>query len=183
MQKNAKRTILYIFGMQKNPILFATESERHIVWVRKMNNKIIFNSMMPEEQYGKCKKEDVRLSDSMLTEQAPQSLQTLQSLQNVQNMQSASLILTPLDQWHDNYEVMEMFHISQRTLQTLRSNGKLPFAKMGGRCYYKESDLQKLLEDSYRDSRMKPIPESCKKQPQNSCYKNGDIEKGGTPCL
>lgn len=180
MQKNAKRAILYIFGMQKNPILFATESERHIVWVRNMQKKSIFNSMMPEEQYGKCKKENVRPSGPMLTEQTPQSLQTLQGLQN---MQSVSPILTPLDQWHDNYEVMEMFHISQRTLQTLRSNGKLPFAKMGGRCYYKESDLQKLLEDSYRDSRMKPIPESCKKQPQNSSYENGDVEKGGTPCL
>lgn len=78
-------------------------------------------------------------------------MQTMQSQEN----QEVTEQLTPLSEWHDNYEVMEMFHISARTLQTLRSNGKLPFAKMGGRCYYKESDLQRLMEESYRDSRMK----------------------------
>ena len=82
---------------------------------------------------------------------APQGLQTLQSQEN----QEVTEQLTPLSEWNDNYEVMEMFHISARTLQTLRSNGKLPFAKMGGRCYYKESDLQRLMDESYRDSRMK----------------------------
>lgn len=94
---------------------------------------------------------------------APQGLQTLQPMQNMQTMQSQDSLdsqemtelLTPLSEWHDNYEVMEMFHISARPLQTLRSNGKLPFAKMGGRCYYKEQDLQRLMDESYRDSRMK----------------------------
>lgn len=105
------------------------------------------------------------------------SLQPLQSLQGLQNVQSVQTTLTPLDKWHDNFEVMNMFHISQRTLQTLRSNGKLPFAKMGGRCYYKESDLQRLLEDSYRDSRIKPMPASTTKE----TAKKGD-EKGGTAC-
>lgn len=116
-----------------------------------------------------------------LSMQPLQSLQGLQNVQNVQNVQSTQAVqvptLTPLDQWHDNYEVMEMFHISQRTLQTLRSNGKLPFAKMGGRCYYKESDLQRLMEESYRDSRVKPMPKdkvmSKAEQP---------AKKGGTPC-
>jgi len=88
---------------------------------------------------------------------APQGLQTLQPMQTMQSQENQEVTeqLTPLSEWHDNYEVMEMFHISTRTLQTLRSNGKLPFAKMGGRCYYKESDLQRLMEESYRDSRMK----------------------------
>ena len=104
-----------------------------------------------------------------------QSLQSLQGLQGLQNVQT----LTPLDQWHDNFEVMEMFHISQRTLQTLRSNGKLPFAKMGGRCYYKESDLQRLMEDSYRDSRINPMPSS----PDKKTATEVKVEKGGKPWL
>ena len=91
---------------------------------------------------------------------APQGLQTLQPMQTMQSQGSQEVTeqLTPLSEWHDNYEVMEMFHISARTLQTLRSNGKLPFAKMGGRCYYKERDLQRLMDESYRDSRIKPMP-------------------------
>lgn len=110
-----------------------------------------------------------------------QPLQSLQGLQNVQSVQSTQAVqaptLTPLEQWHDNYEVMEMFHISQRTLQTLRSNGKLPFAKMGGRCYYKESDLQRLMEESYRDSRVKPMPKD-KVMPKTE----QPAKEGGTPC-
>lgn len=112
------------------------------------------------------KKELLSLEHANTGMHAPQGLQTLQPMQNMQTMQGQESQkgqegqkmaeqLTPLSEWHDNYEVMEMFHISARTLQTLRSNGKLPFAKMGGRCYYKESDLQRLMEESYRDSRMK----------------------------
>jgi len=163
MQKNAKRAFHTIVEMQINLNLFATESSRHIVRVRNVKKNIIKHSMKPEKQYGSCKKENTCLQPM----QSLQGLQNVQSMQGVQDTQSqkAAQALTPLIQWHDNYEVMEMFHISQRTLQTLRSNGKLPFAKMGGRCYYKESDLQRLLEDSYRDSRIKPMP------------------KGGEPCL
>ena len=110
---------------------------------------------------------------------APQGLQTLQPMQTMQSQGSQEVTeqLTPLSEWHDNYEVMEMFHISARTLQTLRSNGKLPFAKMGGRCYYKESDLQRLMEESYRDSRVKPMPKD-KVMPKAE----QPAKEGGTPC-
>lgn len=136
--------------------------------------------MKPEVQYGSCKE-----GACLQPLQSLQGLQNVQSMQGISNAQSvqasqsqeAAQALTPLTQWHDNYEVMEMFHISQRTLQTLRSNGKLPFAKMGGRCYYKESDLQRLLEDSYRDSRIKPMPVSLEKNPTTG----NQEEKGGKP--
>ena len=111
-----------------------------------------------------------------------QPLQSLQGLQNVQSVQSTQAVqaptLTPLDQWHDNYEVMEIFHISARTLQTLRSNGKLPFAKMGGRCYYKERDLQRLMDESYRDSRIKPMPKDEEEGKMQTPIIN-KVEKGG----
>ena len=83
------------------------------------------------------KKELLSLEHASTGMHAPQGLQTLQPMQNMQNVQGQKSQegqkmaeqLTPLSEWHDNYEVMEMFHISARTLQTLRSNGKLPFAK------------------------------------------------------
>ena len=115
---------------------------------------------------------------------APQGLQTLQPMQTMQGQdsldsQEAAEQLTPLSEWHDNYEVMEMFHISARTLQTLRSNGKLPFAKMGGRCYYKERDLQRLMDESYRDSRIKPMPKDEEEGKMQTPIIN-KVEKGGT---
>ena len=115
---------------------------------------------------------------------APQGLQTLQPMQTMQSQdsldsQEATELLTPLSEWHDNYEVMEMFHISARTLQTLRSNGKLPFTKMGGRCYYKERDLQRLMDESYRDSRIKPMPKDEEEGKMQTPIIN-KVEKGGT---
>ena len=115
---------------------------------------------------------------------APQGLQTLQPMQTMQGQdsldsQEAAEQLTPLSEWHDNYEVMEMFHISARTLQTLRSNGNLPFAKMGGRCYYKERDLQRLMDESYRDSRIKPMPKDEEEGKMQTPIIN-KVEKGGT---
>lgn len=107
----------------------------------------------------------------------PQGLQTLQPMQTMQGQEMTEQ-LTPLSEWHDNYEVMEMFHISARTLQTLRSNGKLPFAKMGGRCYYKERDLQRLMDESYRDSRIKPMPDDEEKGKMQTPIIN-KVEKGG----
>ena len=135
-----------------------------------------FKSMMLEEQYGTCKHANTGMH-------APQGLQTLQPMQTMQSQdsldsQEATELLTPLSEWHDNYEVMEMFHISARTLQTLRSNGKLPFAKMGGRCYYKERDLQRLMDESYRDSRIKPMPKDEEEGKMQTPIIN-KVEKGG----
>lgn len=131
---------------------------------------------MLEEQYGTCKHANTGMH-------APQGLQTLQPMQTMQSQdsldsQEATELLTPLSEWHDNYEVMEMFHISARTLQTLRSNGKLPFAKMGGRCYYKERDLQRLMDESYRDSRIKPMPKDEEEGKMQTPIIN-KVEKGG----
>ena len=104
-------------------------------------------------------------------------MQTMQGQDSLDSQEAAEQ-LTPLSEWHDNYEVMEMFHISARTLQTLRSNGKLPFAKMGGRCYYKERDLQRLMDESYRDSRIKPMPKDEEEGKMQTPIIN-KVEKGG----
>ena len=42
-------------------------------------------------------------------------------------MNAGVLEIEPLEDWIDNQDVMQLLHISQRTLQTLRSNGTLPF--------------------------------------------------------
>jgi AraC-like DNA-binding protein len=51
--------------------------------------------------------------------------------------------------WLDNQDVMQVLHISPRTLQTLRSNGTLPFSRIKGKFYYKVSDLEALLNSNY----------------------------------
>jgi hypothetical protein len=54
-----------------------------------------------------------------------------------------------LEDWLDNQDVMQVLHISPRTLQTLRSNGILPFSRIGNKLYYRRFDIQKLLSNNY----------------------------------
>ena len=63
--------------------------------------------------------------------------------------QQESDSLTSLAQWMDNSDVMRALNISQRTLQTLRSNGTLPYSQIGGKLYYKRADIETLLDRNY----------------------------------
>lgn len=56
---------------------------------------------------------------------------------------------TPLSDWLDNQDVMQALHVSPRTLQTLRSNGLLPFSRIGNKLYYRRQDIIKILSDNY----------------------------------
>ena len=55
------------------------------------------------------------------------------------------------DTWLDNQEVMELLKISPRTLQNFRDNKVVPFSKVGGKIYYKASDVEQLLKDNYHE--------------------------------
>lgn len=48
-----------------------------------------------------------------------------------------------------NNEVSDMLHISQRTLQDWRDNGRIAYLQISGKVLYKEGDVRKLLEDNY----------------------------------
>ncbi|TXK45721.1 helix-turn-helix domain-containing protein [Pontibacter qinzhouensis] len=43
-------------------------------------------------------------------------------------------------------EVRKLLKISPATLQSLRINGTLPFSKIGGTIYYRQEDIEKLME-------------------------------------
>lgn len=54
-----------------------------------------------------------------------------------------------LEDWLDNQDVMQALHISPRTLQTLRSNGILPFSRIGNKLFYRRQDIIRILSDNY----------------------------------
>ena len=54
-----------------------------------------------------------------------------------------------LNDWIDSQDVMQALHISPRTLQTLRSNGILPYSRIGNKIYYLRKDITKILSDNY----------------------------------
>lgn len=49
-------------------------------------------------------------------------------------------------QWLKSFEVRKLLKISPGTLQNLRINGTLRFTRVGSIMYYKQEDINKLLE-------------------------------------
>ncbi len=47
-------------------------------------------------------------------------------------------------------ELSERLKISRRALQEYRNEGKIPYYQIGAKVLYKESDIEKILKDSYR---------------------------------
>ena len=62
---------------------------------------------------------------------------------------------TPLADWLDSQDVMQALHISPRTLQTLRTNGTLPYSRIGIKIYYLRRDMLKILSDNYTMNKIK----------------------------
>ncbi|MDU1889148.1 MAG: helix-turn-helix domain-containing protein [Dysgonomonas sp.] len=50
----------------------------------------------------------------------------------------------------DSSDVCRALGISKRTLQTWRNNGKMPYSMLGGKVYYREEDINKLLEEGMK---------------------------------
>ena len=52
----------------------------------------------------------------------------------------------PVKRWLKSFEVKELLHISTGTLHNLRTNGTLPFTKIGGVVFYDMIAVEKILE-------------------------------------
>ncbi|NCA77069.1 MAG: DNA-binding protein [Alphaproteobacteria bacterium] len=52
--------------------------------------------------------------------------------------------------WLDHQDVCRRLKISKRTLDHYREMGFLPYSKLGGKVYYRESDLNEYLEKHIR---------------------------------
>lgn len=48
-----------------------------------------------------------------------------------------------------NNDVANMLHISLRTLQDWRDNGRIAYIQISGKVLYKESDVRRLLDENY----------------------------------
>ncbi len=51
------------------------------------------------------------------------------------------------EKWVDSGEVCRFLKISDRTLQRLRTNGKVTCSNLGGKYYYQIGQIKKLLKD------------------------------------
>ena len=47
-------------------------------------------------------------------------------------------------------DVSQRLRISRRTLQDYRNDGRISYVMLGGKVLYRESDLERMLDDAYR---------------------------------
>jgi hypothetical protein len=52
----------------------------------------------------------------------------------------------PIKRWLKSFEVKELLHISTGTLHNLRTNGTLPYTKIGGVVFYDMIAVEQILE-------------------------------------
>ena len=53
------------------------------------------------------------------------------------------------NKWLSSEEICRLLMISKRTLQSYRDRGILPFAQVGRKIYYKDSDIDEYLNQHY----------------------------------
>lgn len=51
--------------------------------------------------------------------------------------------------WLDGQDVMQLLHISKRSLQSLRDTNTLPYSRINGKIYYNLDDIEGLLQSNY----------------------------------
>jgi len=84
----------------------------------------------------------------------PANIITIEDLENfrlslltdLQNTLSQNQFV-PTRKWLKSHQVRKLLTLSPGTLQNLRVNGTLPFAKIGGVIFYDYEDIKKMIED------------------------------------
>ena len=94
--------------------------------------------------------------EDVILERNPQMIalfQTMESLLvDIENMAGNSRQILNGERFMTDKQLADVLKISRRTLQDYRTNGILSYYLLGGKVLYKESDVQKLLEDNYYPS-------------------------------
>ena len=55
------------------------------------------------------------------------------------------------EHFYTDEQLSKKLKLSRRSLQDYRNEGRIPHIKLGGKILYRSSDIEKLLEEGYRD--------------------------------
>jgi len=59
------------------------------------------------------------------------------------------------ENWLDNQDACRILKVGTRTLQNYRDNGTLPYSNLGGKVFYKASDIEAVLDSNYKVKKQK----------------------------
>lgn len=95
------------------------------------------------------------MGNDVITNKSEQVVGFLTSLERMLNSIEAVLkIRKPLlngEHYISDAELSKRLKISRRSLQEYRSAGKIPYYQFGHRILYKESEIQKMLDDGFKE--------------------------------
>ena len=87
------------------------------------------------------------------TDERPESLlRTLEQME--QDLDRCIGALRPTlggERYLTDRELSERLKISRRSLQDYRNQGRIPYIKLGGKILYRSSDIERMLEEGYRN--------------------------------
>ena len=93
------------------------------------------------------------LKNELITLRTDGMLNAMKSMMDIEKLfDSVTSNYRPLlngERYLSDVEVSHRLKISRRTLQDYRDSGIVPYIKLGGKGLYRESDLEKLLEECY----------------------------------
>ncbi len=77
--------------------------------------------------------------------------QVVEKLDNIDRKMSEKIAANPMNPaWLDIQETCQLLKISKRTLQAYRDNGILPFSQIGGKIYFRVTDIEAHLNRHYQ---------------------------------
>jgi hypothetical protein len=86
----------------------------------------------------------------VITIQTEAFRKVMQELNEIKDVLAGNKNRQPLsDRWLDIGDVCCQLHISKRTLQSYRDNKILPYSQIGGKIYFKATDIEELLNSHY----------------------------------
>lgn len=73
-------------------------------------------------------------------------------LDGIESMNEKSRASFGNERFLTDKEVAAWLKVSRRTLQDYRNNGMVSYYQLGGKILYKESDIEKMVMDGYRNA-------------------------------
>lgn len=73
-------------------------------------------------------------------------------LDGIESMNEKSKASFGNERFMTDKEVSAWLKVSRRTLQDYRNNGMVSYYQLGGKIFYKESDIEKLVMGGYRNA-------------------------------
>ena len=96
------------------------------------------------------------MDDNMMTRESAGVLHFLRTLDRllgrVERVLKSNRPTLNGERYLTDREVSERLKISRRTLQDYRTMGYISYYQLGGKILYRESDIQKMLDENYRRS-------------------------------